>query len=365
MAASIANRLEQANRDPDWPKVMLLDPRTWPARVLVVLALLLAPLAASADDLADAQRRGATLLRAGKPAEAVATLAKALDLAEARHGPDSPEISADLNNLGEAQRLLGRLDAAEALFRRVIAIEERPGGDPLALATALNNLALVQRAAGREAEAERLYRRSLPLLEGALGPSHPDVAKALNNLAVLYRVRGEPTKARPLQERAVAIAERALGPQHAVTAALRDNLMRLAGTVPPAAAARPGRDAPARGAVPVPRPRPTMAATRIAPAAGPPPAPRAVPAPSPAEGGSALLHLGSVSAQAEVGSEWRRLLRRHPELAALVPAPAQRVDIADKGTFWRVLAAVPAGTDGAALCARIAASGDPCRMLAR
>ncbi|MEM2124334.1 MAG: tetratricopeptide repeat protein, partial [Methanolinea sp.] len=117
MAASIANRPEQAKREPDWPKMMLPDPRTRPVRVLVVLLLLLAPLGASADDLADAQRQGAALLRAGKAAEAVAPLARALDLAEARHGPDSPEISADLNNLGEAQRLLGRLDAAEALFR--------------------------------------------------------------------------------------------------------------------------------------------------------------------------------------------------------------------------------------------------------
>lgn len=350
---------------------MLPDPRAWPVRVLVVLMLLLAPLAASADDLADAQRQGATLLRAGKAAEAVAPLARALDLAEARHGPDSPEISADLNNLGEAQRLLGRLDAAEVLFRRVIAIEEGRGGDRLALATALNNLALVQRAAGRDAEAERLYLRTLPLLEGELGPSHPDVAKALNNLAVLYRVRGEPAKARPLQERALAIAERSLGPQHAVTVALRDNLAKLGGAAPPATGARQRRDAPSRSAAPVPRPRPTATAAatpppaRVAPAAGPPPAPRAVPSPSPAAGGGALLHLGSVGAEAAVAGEWRRLVRRHPELAALVPAPPQRVEIAGKGTFWRVLAAAPAGTDGAALCARIAASGDPCRVLAR
>ncbi len=355
MAASIANRPEQAKREPHWPNVMLRSLVVRLARLLLAVALIVAPLAARADDLADARRQGASLLRAGQPAEALAPLVRALDLGEARHGPDSPEISADLNNLGEAQRLLGRLDAAEALFRRAIALEEGQGGDPLALATALNNLALVKRAAGRDAEAERLYLRTLPLLEGELGPSHPDVAKALNNLAVLYRVRGEPAKARPLQERAVAIAERSLGPNHAVTAALRDNLARLGSGAAPATSERQRGDAPPVTATPVPRPRPTLTAA----------ASRVAPAPPPAAGGGALLHLGSVGAETEVTGEWRRLVRRHPELAALVPAPAQRVDVAGKGTFWRVLATAPGGTDGAALCARIAASGDPCRVLAR
>lgn len=364
-----------------------------------LLAVLLVALtvagAGAADDLAEAQRQGVSLLRAGRHGEAVAELQKALDLAEARYGIDSPAAAGDISNLAEANRIAGRLDAAEALFRRAIAIDGRKGGDPIGLATSLNNLALVQRARGQTDEAEKLYLQALPLLEQELGVSHPDIAKALNNLAVLYRVRGEPAKARPLQERAVAIAERSLGARHATTSALRDNLALLDGGVAPLepAAGPTARDRRAGGPATPPlfRPRPALTAKVATPAmATAAAASRQAPKPEPAaaraaaggpavvatasggpavvataSGGTPLLHMGSIKDGAAVDSEWARLVRRHPQLAALARAPAQRVEVDGKGVFWRVLARAPTGSDAAAICAALRAAGDACRVLGR
>ena len=366
-------------------------PTARPAQVLATalvgacLALGAAPGRLHADDLSDAQKQGVSLVRGGKPAEALPYLRKALNLAEARQGPDAPATAYDLNNLAEAARLAHRYDEAEPLYRRAIAIDDGKAGDKIGLATSLNNLALVYRAQGRMDEAEPLYLRALTLLEKQLGPTDPDVARCLNNLAVLYRTRGEPEKSRPLLERALAIADKSLGPRSAVTQTLHRNLALLDGKAPgtPAAAAKaavatpklaaaPPDTAPvaAAAAIPVPTPAPRVAAAA-------PPAPEAPAAPAakvaasspsaasrPAAKGGITLHVGSVRSQAEVADEWQRLLRRHPDLAELALLPPQRIDVAGKGTFWRVMAGGIVSADaGERTCAGLHATGDSCRVV--
>ena len=60
---------------------------------------------------------------------------------------------------------------------------------------------------GKVDQAEPLFRRSLAIHEKALGPDHPDTAAALNNLAVLYDEQGKYGKAEPLYQRSLAILE--------------------------------------------------------------------------------------------------------------------------------------------------------------
>lgn len=127
--------------------------------LLLGLWLAMAAGIAMADDLADAQDRGLELFRAGRYSEALPHFEKALDLAEARYGPEDPSVAYDLNNLAETQRLLERYDRAEQLYLRAIMIDEKGGGTPgQGLATSLNNLALVYKAEGRTDDAERLYK---------------------------------------------------------------------------------------------------------------------------------------------------------------------------------------------------------------
>jgi hypothetical protein len=49
---------------------------------------------------------------------------------------------------------------------------------------------------GKLDEAEPLIRRDLAISEKALSPDHPDVAITLNNLASLLKVRGSTTRPR-------------------------------------------------------------------------------------------------------------------------------------------------------------------------
>lgn len=332
--------------------------------LLLGLWLAMAAGIALADDLADAQDRGLELFRAGRYSEALPHFEKALDLAEARYGPEDPSVAYDLNNLAETQRLLERYDRAEQLYLRAIMIDEKGGGTPgQGLATSLNNLALVYKAEGRTADAERLYLRSLSIFERTLGPNHPDVAKSLNNLASLYRSAGEPEKARPLQERAVAIAERSLGPKSATTETLRRNLAALGQAPAAASPARqpPARKAPAAGSTP-PISRPTT----------PRPAPTARQAsPPPQTGGTAAapggfaIHLESIRDRAGVQAEWQGLVKRYPSLGRLPLRPAQAVEVPGKGTFYRVAAGSFASRGEAArACAPVKAAGGYCAILA-
>jgi hypothetical protein len=66
-----------------------------------------------------------------------------------------------------------------------------------------------------------------------------------------------------------------------------------------------------------------------------------------------------------VPAEWRRLVARDPGLAGLEPRPPQRVEIAGKGAFWRVLAgAFPTRAEAGAACGRARARGRDCSVVA-
>jgi len=69
----------------------------------------------------------------------------------------------------------------------------------------LNNLALLYDTQGQYAQAEPLYLRALAILEKALGPDHPSVAKSLANYADLLQKTGPTAEADELEERARAI----------------------------------------------------------------------------------------------------------------------------------------------------------------
>ena len=56
--------------------------------------------------------------------------------------------------------------------------------------------ALTSQDQGKLDEAEPLYQRSLAIREKTWGPDHPDVAKSLNNIALLLKVRGSTTRPR-------------------------------------------------------------------------------------------------------------------------------------------------------------------------
>ncbi|HWP29721.1 MAG TPA: tetratricopeptide repeat protein, partial [Chloroflexota bacterium] len=151
----------------------------------------------------------------GRYAEAEPHFKRALALFEKTLGPGDINVAVVLNELAQLYYVQGRLADAEPLFVRAIDIEEKLlGPDDPQIATLLNNLAALYRAQAKYALAEQLRKRTIAILEKSKGPDDPVVAVALDNLAVLYQSQERYAEAEPLTERALAILEKALGPDH-------------------------------------------------------------------------------------------------------------------------------------------------------
>ncbi len=101
------------------------------------------------DELTALYRQVAQLYRAGKCGAATKIAQSALSVAEAKFGPDHPNVG-----------------------------------------TTLNNLAGLYQSQVPYVEAEPLYKRSLSIRE-TLSPDHPIVGQSLNNLAGLYKELGQ------------------------------------------------------------------------------------------------------------------------------------------------------------------------------
>lgn len=157
------------------------------------------------------------------------------------------------------------------------------------------------------------------------------------------------------------------------------SLPSITGTRPPVAApaAPPAAVVPAPQTVatttPPPKPvAPPAAATSQPIALTPPPKPApapaaAPPAPKPAAATTAgapirgaKVQLGSVRSEDAAAAEWAKLQRTHPELSSL-SMQTSKVDIAGKGTFFRVQAGPLADNSAASqLCGTLKAKNQDC-----
>jgi tetratricopeptide (TPR) repeat protein len=205
------------------------DVRSWPR--LDPLVPHAAALAVHADAAGIADPTGQLLTRVGLLfitkalyAEAEPLARRALVLSE-RLGANHPLVARALTNLSILLRDTNRLDEAEPLMWRALAIDEasldkhHPG-----VAINLSNLGqwlkdtsnpaeLVQYT-NRLAEAERLMRRALAIDQARLGKDHPNVAIRLSNLALLMGDTNRLIKAERLMHRALAIDKATFGKDH-------------------------------------------------------------------------------------------------------------------------------------------------------
>lgn len=126
-------------------------------------------------------------------------------------GETDPRHLAALRELARAYASQGRHGAAEAHFRRVLAIRERSQGlENLQVAEALHELAEARRAQGDYAEAERLYWRSVMIRSYLKGASSAGLWPTYKGLAEINQALGRPGEAEKLYSRASAIAEKSL-----------------------------------------------------------------------------------------------------------------------------------------------------------
>jgi tetratricopeptide (TPR) repeat protein len=124
-----------------------------------------------------------------------------------RRGVGQPHyLGSDLSNLANILLLRGDARGAEAAAREALSVFERTVGlkHPSA-AYAYANLGDAERLLGRLDDAEERYRRSMAVLEATFGPQHEAIAYGLTGLGLLHLQRRQPAAARPPLERALAL----------------------------------------------------------------------------------------------------------------------------------------------------------------
>lgn len=144
------------------------------------------------------------LMQQGQPAEAIATLERAVEAARAAHGEQSfpyAEACAALGSIltiaGDDERAAEMLEAASLTPWNDAELEKQR-------LTVLLNLAEVELRRGNEMLAEDAIRRSLTGRKALYGPSHPGYAFGLVPLAQVLLARRKPYEAREAAREAVA-----------------------------------------------------------------------------------------------------------------------------------------------------------------
>ena len=143
-----------------------------------------------------------------------------------RLGDGAPdELEAEyFNVLGTLHVHTGELEAAEAEYRRALALRQRATGATLKIAGIYNNLGNLLVRRGALDQAAEALERSAALYGEELGPSHPSVAIPWSNLGEVFGRRGEWTAAQASYRRARTILVAALGPEHFNVGVVDNNL---------------------------------------------------------------------------------------------------------------------------------------------
>ena len=140
-------------------------------------------------------------------------------------GPDHPYVARTLHGLGVVYQAQGRLDEAQRLYQRALAIwEKHPGAGVLDAATVKASLGAIYTHQGYYVKAEALLKSAVATRERVLGPQNADVSAVRSNLGFLYGSQGRWTEARQELEKALDVAERTLGPAHPRTIPILANL---------------------------------------------------------------------------------------------------------------------------------------------
>jgi tetratricopeptide (TPR) repeat protein len=141
-------------------------------------------------------------MSARKYQEALAAAQEFETLVKSRLGQTHTGYGGALIYLGQANRALGRLREAEALYDRAITIFERTLGKAHpTFALALVELANAYQFQRRLPEAERICKQALQILEKAVGENNPRLLPALDTLVNIYSEQGRMAEAETITRR--------------------------------------------------------------------------------------------------------------------------------------------------------------------
>ncbi len=172
------------------------------------------PAGASSEQIAELDTLNAQIAEQTKAAnysEALALAETAAEKARASVGEESTQFARAISWQAYLLQLRGRLQRAEPLFLKSLAIYEKilPPGHP-DIATAINNLGFHYQSTDKLAQAETYYKRALEMREKALPADDPLIADSLNNVAQAYKRQGRIEEAEPLLKRSLEIRAKSL-----------------------------------------------------------------------------------------------------------------------------------------------------------
>jgi tetratricopeptide (TPR) repeat protein len=154
----------------------------------------------------------ALLHRTGRYALAIEQYQVAKTFWKQAYGENSDELATTLNNLAEAARLAGQLDAAQEFYEQSLmmrtALDQR---STLKQATTLGNLATLYRLRGRLEQALEAGQKAMAIRQKHLPAGHGDLANGHNTLASIYQDLGRLDEAEAAYQQALRIRE--MGPE--------------------------------------------------------------------------------------------------------------------------------------------------------
>jgi CHAT domain-containing protein/tetratricopeptide (TPR) repeat protein len=165
-----------------------------------------------------ADRLGEALSAAGKYADALTELERALRIKEARQPTAAASLARTLEAIALARQRQGAYEPAGVAIRRALALQEALNPRHPAFATTLNLLAQQLWFEGRLLESRAASERAVAVATQVLRADHPTIALSLRYLAATATDLGDTQTSLTLKRRALAIAEREFGAAHHLTA---------------------------------------------------------------------------------------------------------------------------------------------------
>jgi eukaryotic-like serine/threonine-protein kinase len=134
---------------------------------------------------------GWTRRRQDRIPEAREHLERALRIEEAALGPEHPDLKTTARNLAYVYGIVGDLEAAEAVWRRVVTIQRNSDAVDVRFARDLAQLAYLRLEAGRLDEAETLFREAAAVQARVPDALDPDATTPRLGLAAVAWKRGQ------------------------------------------------------------------------------------------------------------------------------------------------------------------------------
>src|SRR5215210_3538325 len=167
------------------------------------------------------------LIMQGRFEEARPLVDRALAVSENGPTQHDSDLAIVLNELARLCLKQSAHELAEPLLLRMFELKRVKGEDHPEVATVLASLATVRQALGRHEAAEQLWRRVLEIRERTLAPNHFALATALEHLGEACAARGKIGEALQLFQRAQTIRELTLGAGHQSVRTCRDRIADL------------------------------------------------------------------------------------------------------------------------------------------